>query len=260
MNEQFSKYFKTLKLHNGFYYEGQTPIVKTFEQNYIQVREKEGRIYSETEIKSLPYLTNHPLAAEWKLRHASTQLVCHYFQKQKEKTLIDLGCGNGWFSHYLAENENLWVVGLDINTHELEQASTIFLKDNLSFLYCDIFLLSIPLETVDYFTLNASIQYFPDLDKLLERLMDLLKPKGEVHIIDSPFYSASEVNDAKRRTREYFTKLGFPDMAKFYYHQQWERIADWEYDVLYQPSGMNRLKKLLNRPDSPFPWIRIRKS
>ncbi|MEZ5082789.1 MAG: class I SAM-dependent methyltransferase [Bacteroidales bacterium] len=254
-----SKYIHNLNIHKGFLFEKQVPVIKPFEENYIKAREKEGRIYSEAEIKSLPYLTNHPLANEWKLRQTGTKRVCHYFQKVNEKVLIDIGCGNGWFSHLLAGNAGITVIGLDVNTLELEQASTIFLKDNLNFLFGDIFNLSIPSESIDFVTMNASIQYFPDLDKLFDRLFALLKPGGEIHIIDSPFYAVSDEISAKQRSLTYFTNLGFPAMAKFYYHHTWERLANWEYEALYRPSGMNRLKKLLNKPDSPFPWIRIRK-
>ena len=254
---RISDYLSKLEKVKGFFYEGAVPRVDRFEENYIQVREKEGRIYSELEIKSLPFLKDHPLAKEWKLRHKSTNRVCKYFEDRKGKVLIDIGCGNGWFSHLLSNNTELEVIGLDINTSELEQAAKVFPGDKLKFLYGDIFSLNIPKESVDYFTMNASIQYFPNPDKLLERLVFLLKPRGEIHIIDSPFYSASELVGAKQRTLNYFTNLGFPAMAKFYHHHTWGQLADWDYDVLYQPSGMNRLKKALNRPDSPFPWIRI---
>ena len=256
---RFTDYLSKLKKDRGFFYEGATPRVGKFEENYIQVREKEGRIYSENEIKMLPFLTDHALANEWKLRNRSTKRLCKYFSAKSGKVLIDIGCGNGWFSHLLSDNKDLKVIGLDINTYELELATKIFSKDNLMFMFGDIFSLNIPKESIDYFTLNACIQYFPDPDKLFERLLFLLKTGGEVHVIDSPLYSISQVDQAKQRTLNYFTELGYPGMTKFYHHHTWGQLADWEYDVLYQPGRLNPLKKIINKPDSPFPWIKISK-
>jgi len=99
------------------------------------------------------------------------------------------------------------------------------------------------------------VQYFPDFKLLLSNLKSFLKPQGEIHIIDSPFYKQNEIADAKQRTITYYTDLGFPEMASNYFHHLKSAIQDFE--VLYKPK--NRFfSKILSRKESPFYWLRLR--
>ena len=196
---------------------------------------------------------------EWKLREASTKMVMNHLHKTKYKLALDLGCGNGWFTSKLTEVVEQ-VVGVDINMHELTQANSVFGNENLSFCYADIFSSKIPETQFDLITVNAAIQYFPNTQKLLERLMELLAAKGEIHIIDSPFYSADEVSSAQKRTKEYFASLGSLEMAKSYFHHSWESLQSFNHKVLFDPRKVkNKISRKLGVSVSPFPWIVIRK-
>lgn len=229
-----------------------------FETEYIQVREKENRILSDKQLAGLPVLKDHQHTNEWLLRKRSCDRVVSYF-KDKSGNVLDLGCGNGWFASSLAGNSNLDILGLDVNFTELKQAARVFKRSNLNFGYGDIFKLNFPVGTIDFITINATIQYFNDLNLLLERLSSLLKPKSEIHIIDSPFYQDDELMNAKQRTVKYYSNLGFPDMAQNYYHHAFTEIQQWDYIVFYEYKLQNRLKRLFSRKDIPFPWIKITK-
>ena len=53
--------------------------------------------------------------------------------------ILDVGCGNGWFSGQLAAIASAKVYALDLNRMELEQAARIFNLHNLILCYGNIF-------------------------------------------------------------------------------------------------------------------------
>ena len=107
--------------------------------------------------------------------------------------------------------------------------------------------------------LASSVQYFPDLKSLFKRLIKLLGECGEIHIIDSPFYTKKSVISAKQRTVNYYHELGYPEMANHYYHHLWSDLTGFKYKIKYNPDTFfcrlkhGFTKKIL----SPFPWIVI---
>ena len=230
-----------------------TEKVDEFSAIYIDVRNKENRVLTDIQISKLPYLDSD----EWKLRVKSTDRFIEYLSKAKQqKQILDIGCGNGWFSSAMAKISDLnTVIGLDVNSFELEQASNIFQSENLKFVYANVYKLeTLFKEQFDLITLNASIQYFPDIKILLKTIKKLLKPNGEIHIIDSPFYKENQIADAKKRTLNYYTKLGFPEMANHYFHHGFKDLANFE--ILYNAKS-SLFTKFIRTKDSPFPWIKI---
>src|SRR5258705_4604234 len=163
-----------------------------FEKNYIELRKRENRVYADEVVRNLPDLDMpQSLKNEWLIRKITMRKLITYFKKKDKKNLIlELGCGNGWLSHQLAVSLNAEILGLDINETELLQGASLFGDcQNLSFIYGDIFTIGIKEETFDIVILAGSIQYFPDVARLVRRLLDLEKPAGEIHIVDSPIYA-----------------------------------------------------------------------
>ncbi|MEN9000831.1 MAG: methyltransferase domain-containing protein [Flavobacteriales bacterium] len=230
-----------------------------FEKLYIETREKENRVLLDEEVKNLPNTnSSYKLHNEWNLRVKTTRRFLSYLDKNKFDTILDLGCGNGWFTNLLAQsNEQARVCGIDVNATELEQAARVFDSKNVSFLYCDIFSDQLPFaEKFDLITLNASVQYFADFGKLLERITQFLKPNGEIHILDSPFYKKEEIEGAKERTRNYFQSAGNERLSNFYFHHTFSNIQGFE--ILYEPKkGIQ--KRFLKQAESPFLWLKYKK-
>jgi ubiquinone/menaquinone biosynthesis C-methylase UbiE len=235
-----------------------------FQELYQSVRSKEHRLFSDSEVKALPYLNReNPLYHEWLLRAYTMKKFDEYIKLHKPGGLIlDIGCGNGWFTGHLCEITSHTVIGLDINILELEQAARVFKNEDLSFIFGNVF------EEIFYpgifhlIVLNASIQYFQDLNEILDILSGLLHEKGEIHLLDSPFYSNKhEALQAKERTLIYYAKLGFPEMAAFYYHHHYHELTRsglHKIDLLYNPKSLRiKLLKTFRSNLSPFPWIRI---
>lgn len=247
-------------IQDGVYF--LSPINNEFESIYLKVREKENRIYSNDEVRMLPFASSkNPHRKEWELRTKSFNRFKEYLRDQNDRlNILDLGCGNGWFSGGLAKTFNYNFYCVDVNLTELKQGAKVFKSDKLKFIYADIFREEIPLSFFDLIVLNASVQYFPDLKRLLKKLFTLLNENGELHIIDSPFYSNEDVKSAKERTRNYYLSIGFPEMSERYFHHTFSELKDFNIKVMYKPdSPQRKIIRLLKPKDSPFPWIQINK-
>jgi SAM-dependent methyltransferase len=237
-----------------------------FQEKYLDVRKKESRLYTDDEVRSLPYLhQGHPHQKEWLLRADSINRFLKYLRKKSPQgPILDLGCGNGWFANKMVIFSGQEVVGLDVNIPELEQAARVFQQQSLSFCFGDIFEDIFHPGYYKMIVLNASAQYFPDIRRLIHRLVYLLEDEGEIHLLDTHFYpNEKSALKAAERTLEYYTHLGFPEMASHYYHHQIEKLKDIDntrYKILHHNSTLNiQTSKLLRRSSSPFPWIRISK-
>ena len=229
---------------------------------YLSVREKEGRLYSDEMVARLPSISDaHPLAKEWRARSASAARLTRYLSRRpKPLSILDLGCGNGWLSNLLHRSGHR-VIGMDQNHYELKQAARVFSqKAELSFPEADVFAAPFAAETFDVILLASVIQYFRDLNTLLLVLFGYLKRQGEIHIIDSPLYSDDERDQAALRSHQYYSALGFPQMARHYFHHGTSDLNAFRSKTLYQGRPLTlRMNQLLGRVDSPFPWIVIEK-
>lgn len=237
-----------------------TPFDPERENLYLALREKEGRVWSDEQARLLPHPpAGNPFTKEWRLRRDT---YCRYRKYLKHRygripvNILDVGCGNGWMSALLASSGagNVW--GLDLNLKELEQADRIFAQPNLKFIYADVFSANLPKAYFHQITLAASVQYFPNLTSLMSKLMGLLRPGGDIHILDSPFYTDDASRKAAReRSKLYFEKMGFPEMTLRYHHHL---RADIEAlggknlnDTLWQ-----RLRQKAGWA-APFPWYLV---
>ncbi|HZY81732.1 MAG TPA: methyltransferase domain-containing protein [Cyclobacteriaceae bacterium] len=214
---------------------------KEFEKAYVDIRTKEGRMYDDETVKKLPFV---PGSKEWGIRANSAKKLIKQLRKENCRSLIEIGCGNGWLSNYIQKELNIDVCGIDIERKELEQAARINIR--AAFAYADIF--SMENLEADVVLLASCIQYFENVNKLLEKL----KRIGTIHIIDSPFYKQGEAAAARQRSLSYFESKNAYAMKNFYFHHEINALDQFNPVFLHRP---NRFLKI----GSPFPWIRIDK-
>jgi len=228
---------------------------------YLRLREKEGRIYSDDIVAHLPYMADAlPHANEWRARAISSMRLHRYFSsKPTPLSLLELGCGNGWLSNLLSQSRHR-VIGMDRNQQELKQAARIFQSNSkLLFLDADIFSSPFYFGQFDAIVLASVVQYFQNIHILLPVLLSYLKPAGEIHIIDSPFYEDGDLKEASTRTEIYYRTLGFSQMTEHYFHHRLSDLMPYRAQCLYAPKGMlHRLKQAFGQVDSPFPWYVIK--
>jgi ubiquinone/menaquinone biosynthesis C-methylase UbiE len=239
-------------------------ITGEFEKLYLQLREKEGRIYSDEEVMALPAISeSHPHYNEWQVRKQSGERLINFLQKKQttisngqEMKILEVGCGNGWLSHRLSSIGRSNIIGTDINFAEIQQAAKVFHNiPNLHFIYSDPESEVFEERQFDIIVFAAAVQYFSPLTGIIKRSLRLLKPGGEIHIIDSHFYSLAELSAAKKRSLLYFEAAGFPEMMNWYFHHSLEDLEQFNYSILYDPKGIfNRFLRNKN----PFPWICIK--
>ena len=229
-----------------------------FPQQYFLLRKREGRVYSDKEVVSLPEINKeHTHYHEWQIRkQSSDRLVRHLVSKKKVLQILEVGCGNGWLSAKLSAIPLSRVIGIDINAEELNQAKRVFNQiGNLEFFNCSLQEEMLSNYKFDIVVFAASIQYFSSLEKALNDTLNRLKPGGEIHIIDSHFYKENEIDAARMRSNEYYRAIGFPEMSDQYFHHSFEELKLYQYDILYDPNSIiNKLKRNKN----PFYWICIR--
>jgi len=240
-----------------------TPYQEHFEKQYLEIREKEKRIYSDREVDELPFVEKGDLHYdEWKKRTKSFQLLRNYIERNlfDQATILDLGCGNGWLLNRINSKNKYNCIGLDRNKIELEQAARItHSQSNTVITYGDIFTSSLTLDSLDIIIINSAIQYFESIQALLTRLFLLLKTNGVIHILDSPIYTSQQANYAKKRTQTYYQNLGIIEPVN-YHHHTWDSFDLYQYSIKHNPQNItNRIKNLLFQNNPIFPWLIIKK-
>lgn len=233
-----------------------------FQDIYLKLREDENRIYEKQALRNLPEVSpGSPHLHEWKIRRKSADKVASYFNtRQNVKNILEVGCGNGWLSNFLSKRGDYNVAGLDVNLAELKQAAEAFKESaGVRFVYGNLFDPIFIKRSFDAVILAASIQYFKDVDKLFNRIFELLKIGGEIHIFESPIYKPGHAAEAKRRSAAYFASIGHPEMDDHYFHHSFDLFRKLNFEIMYDPSSIkNRiLRKWFEKDLSPFPWIRI---
>lgn len=229
-----------------------------FEKKYIQIRALESRLYTDEELTQLPDIApSHPHEREWQLRKRSARRLLHYLSARKTPMeILDVGCGNGWLTHLLAEIPGTKVTAVDINFTELQQAARVFSNDpNIRFIHGDIRTGILDDRQFDHIVFAAALEYFPSAKKIIHCCLSLLKPGGEIHIIDTRFCRLEEVKHEERRTLAYYTSFGYPEMAEYFFHHSLADLRSFHFTTMYNPKAIrNRFLKIKN----PHPWIRIR--
>lgn len=267
MKFQHAHFFDSTNTHseNDTVFQNDFDHQNEFGESYIRLREKEGRLLTDPEVTKLPLITDSQFTHEWAVRkNSSENLIQHLSQFNRPLKILEVGSGNGWLSFTIGKAlSNSVVVGIDVNKTEVLQATRLFANDRTVFILGDI--LTFPfLTTFDVIIVAATIQYFSDARGLIRRLRNLLQHNGEIHLLDSPIYQSAEVPAAQSRSRQYFTRLGFPQLANFYYHHVWQIFDEVNVEVKYNPRGTawRRIKHMLMKKissSSPFPWIIIKR-
>ncbi len=228
-----------------------------FPDLYYKIRKKEGRIYTDEQVRQLPTIDPaHVHSKEWEVRKQSSErLIQHLTSLNRELDILEIGCGNGWLSNRLSVIPSCKVTGIDVNVEELVQARRVFNEvKNLEFLEAMPGDKALRGQLYDVILFAASIQYFEDFYEILQWALDHLNAGGSIHILDSHFYDEHTLDAAQQRTRNYFSSLGFPEMADYYFHHSFNSIKKFNYWVLFDPK--NYINRLLQRKGI-FPWIMI---
>lgn len=108
-----------------------------------------------------------------------------------ENNVLDLGCGIGKITEYIADLTQAYIVGVDIATEVIQRARarTRDINDNIEFLEGDINTLSLSPATIDTIIAIDSLQFVENLEDTIGQLKALLTPRGQMGF----FYGASNM-------------------------------------------------------------------
>ena len=262
INLEFLSGFKYV---NGIYRDESVIQNTYFDKLYYELRNREGRNFSDQDLKKLPSLPDvNSLASEFQIRKGSANRLILYLKSIQTSPLsiLEIGCGNGWLSNMLCTIPGSKVFGIDTVRSEIEQAARVFPAENLFFIYADVNNLNFATQEFDIVIFSASIQYFPGISNLVTKISKSLKPNGEIHFLESPVYQENEIENAKAGSKSYYSKMGFAPLSDFYFHHTESDFRKLNADWLFTPTFLkNKLQILFPRLGySPFPWLRIRKS
>lgn len=208
-----------------------------FMREYQIVRQTEQRgSPAAAYYRALPFRDlSGQFTADWQIRartfHTFERDLLQPLERKMKRPLwvIDLGAGNGWLSYRLAQRgHTIAAVDLLINsfdglgTHQYYDAAFTPIQadfDHLPFTG----------NQVDLVLFNASLHYATRYEATLSEALRVLRPAGQLVILDSPIYRSADSGAEMVREREAaFTRAyGFPSNAlSSENYLTWQRLQE----------------------------------
>jgi len=196
---------------------------KQFIQEYESVRMQEGRgSNDQAYYRALPYrdLTGR-WKKDWNIRARSFRTLIQEVVKPMEASIqqplkiLDIGAGNGWLSHRLAQRGHQ-IAAVDVLTNEFDGLGTYIHYDTPWIpVQAEMNALPFTNNQVDLVIYNASFHYSTGYTVTLKEAIRVLIPNGTLVIMDSPVYHNPSSGLQMVNEREaYFTRqYGFPSNA-----------------------------------------------
>ena len=227
-----------------------------FETILLSLKATEKKVFTDYELSNLPYTDDYmPNQDYWALKEKSAFNFMDYLDNKRTPLhILVVGCDGGWFANMIAGSSLYNVTAIDTINTELIQAARVFKRNNLQFIYGDIMNIDTMFQyQFDIIVLNNSVQFFPNINSLNDKLRSFLKPKGEIHIFDSPIYSKSDILKHQKDKTFYFRKKNCPLLSKYFFFHPIEIMR--EYQILYKPVAAWK-RKLFYKDTPEFPWFR----
>jgi SAM-dependent methyltransferase len=171
--------------------------LQRFAEDYAAHRQAEGRGYEGDALLALPYVRAGSLARQWAVRSRTfdafvSRVLGPMSAIGQPLKLLDLGAGNGWLSYRVAMAGH-HATALDIRGDGIDGlgASGLFLQRTGGRMRTTV----APFENIpepdgafDIAVFNASLHYATDLAAVLAEAARVVRPGGQLTILDSPFY------------------------------------------------------------------------
>ncbi len=119
---------------------------------------------------------------------------CDYIIQQMSRfdsgKILEIGCGTGEMSHILAQKTSMEVLGTDLCTPFIEEASRQFKLPNLSYRVLDFNNPTLDGEKYDFVVGNGILHHlYNNLDQALINIKSLLKENGKIIFLEPNLYN-----------------------------------------------------------------------
>ncbi len=158
-------------------------------------------------------------------------------KQRSVRTVLDLGCGTGWLSIYLARH-NFAVTGLDISRHAIKLAKEWAEKEDLDihFDIGDIADMPYPDGLFDAVVANSIFEHFPFevARSTLQKLKTVLVPGGTfIGCFDKVGGGPGEYFELQDKTHVYTDKARKGMLLRYYNDQDLGQIfSGWKIDII----------------------------
>ena len=109
----------------------------------------------------------------------------------RDKRVVDLGCGFGWFARWAAEQGADRVVGIDLSENMIERARRETSDARVEYRIADLETLELPAAAYDFVYSSLAFHYVEDFGRLVRTVHRALVPGARfVFTIEHPIYMA----------------------------------------------------------------------
>ena len=107
------------------------------------------------------------------------------------RSVVDLGCGFGWFCRWAAAAGAADVLGIDLSSNMLARAAADTSDDRITYEQNDLDTLELPAARFDLTYSSLTLHYLADLDRLFQTVHQSLRPgAGFVVSVEHPICTA----------------------------------------------------------------------
>lgn len=109
----------------------------------------------------------------------------------RHASVIDLGCGFGWFCRWVREQGAAKVLGVDVSDNMLTRARQLTADAAIRYERADLNHLALASESIDLAYSALALHYLENLRGLTEQVHQALRPGGHfIFSVEHPVYSA----------------------------------------------------------------------
>jgi SAM-dependent methyltransferase len=216
-------------------------IRRRFREAYAAHRASEGRGQSAVDALTLPYVTEGALVRQWAVRARSFETFQRRVLRPAQRRadvdaagairVLDLGAGNGWLAHR-ATIAGAEALALDLRDDDVDGLGAAPSDSSIARVVASFEAIPLRDASFDVVVFNASLHYAEDLGRALAEARRVVRPRGRIVVLDSPFYASAKHGDEMLRAKRADAERRFGVRAEalmalaFVEYLTRERLAD----------------------------------
>ena len=125
-----------------------------------------------------------------RIERRATWMLQEVSQLNSKSQILEIGCGTGEISNFLAKHTPAKITGIDISESFIELANKDYMHPNLTFKVEDFLKSDLKPNTFDYIVGNGILHHlYYNLDESLIRIREVLKHKGKIIFLEPNIYN-----------------------------------------------------------------------